>query len=67
LSYQRIVEARQTLTAAFRAVYDDGFPGAIEAKDPAAVFAEAKRNLAALTGWLHGDEAWQRQLKEDEL
>lgn len=62
LSVERLRLARETLTAAFRAVRD-GFPGAIDA-DPEMAFSEAKRNLTALTGWKHGTEAWEAALDE---
>lgn len=62
LSYERIAAAMDTLTAAFGV---DAFPGAIGADDPRGVFIEAKRNLAALTKFLYGQDAWERILDRD--
>lgn len=64
LSFERIQEARETLTAAFRVTLRDGFPGARQG-DPAGAFVEAKRNLAALVQWRFGDEAFERVMEAD--
>ena len=65
LSLERIILARETLTAAFGESLR-GTPGAIDQDDPAAVFAEAKRNLTAMVLTVHGTAAWEAVLKEDE-
>lgn len=65
LSYERIREARQTLTAAAHYLWKYGGGAAIEQSDPDGVFIEAKRNLTALTGRVHGHDAWERMLEED--
>lgn len=63
LTYERIRDARATLTAA---AFEPDFPGARDAEDPMRVFIEAKRNLTALVQWRHGEEAFERMLGEDE-
>lgn len=62
LSVERIRQARETLFAAFGV---RGFPGAVDQRDPAAVFSEAKRNLTALVGFLYGQAEFERLLEED--
>jgi hypothetical protein len=64
LSLQRLIEARETLTAAFR-LPDNEFRGAIGAVGHAGTFCEAKRNLTALIQVLHGNEAWEKVLDSD--
>lgn len=68
LSYEAIAAARRTLTAAAHESLGDvtqRFPGAIDQDDPASIFIEAKRNLAALTQWKHGEDTFARLLNED--
>lgn len=64
LSEERIVSALETLDAAFGA-FLLGMSGAVQA-DPTMAMSEAKRNLIALTGSLHGTKAWRRMLALDE-
>lgn len=63
LTYERIRDARETLTAA---AFESDFPGAIDADDPQLVFIEAKRNLTALVQWKHGEAAFDRMLDEED-
>ncbi len=66
LSYDRIREARETLTAAAREALSGDFGGAIGAEDAFGCFCEAKRNLTALVMVRHGEAEWERMLGEDE-
>ena len=65
LTVERIILARETLTAAFVA-FLNGLPGAIQQGDPASVMSEAKRNLTALVVSLHGEAEWERVLASNE-
>ncbi len=66
LSLERVLEARETLTALSRAVLTDGFPGAIAAEDPWGAFVEAKRNIAAYCRWKYGEDAFEVALAQEE-
>lgn len=63
LSYERISQARETLTAAF-AEFMRGTPPA-RGGDAAMAMSEAKRNLTALVQTRYGQEAFERMLDED--
>jgi len=65
LSLERMRQTRETLTAAFGMTIRGEFSGAIEARDPAGCFSEAKRNITALIGVLHGQKAWKDTLDGD--
>jgi hypothetical protein len=60
LSERRLVEARETLKAAFRLASRREVVGAIDVHDLPGVLIEAERNLGAIIGELHGQEAWER-------
>jgi hypothetical protein len=60
LSEQRLRDAIETLTAAFRLAVRGEITGARDVEDLDRVMVEAKRNLVALTLELHGNEAWER-------
>lgn len=62
LSPERIEQARETLTEAFRLLLARKVVGAIEARDAAGAMTEAKRNLTAIAGELHGREVWEKML-----
>lgn len=66
VSFERLRDACETLTEAFRTTRDreDPFRGAIGQDDPAGVFIEAIRNLTALCQHIHGDGPWEKLLEE---
>lgn len=66
LTYERIRDARETLTEAAHKVWHDDFHGAINAVDPDVAFVESKRNLTALVSHLYGEAEWERMLEEDD-
>lgn len=66
LTYERIRDARETLTAAAMQAHKHDFAGAVGAVDPFGTFVEAKRNLTALVDHLYGRDEWERMFGEDE-
>ena len=66
LSLERLLQARQTLTALSREAITDAFPGAIGAEDPWGTFVEAKRNLTAYCQWKHGEGGFAAALEQDD-
>lgn len=66
LTEERIIAARETLTAAFHTTYGgpDPFPCAVGAKDDEdGFFIEAKRNLGAMQHWLRGEDGLDRLME----
>ena len=66
LSLERVLRARETLTALSREVIGNDFPGAIEAEDPWSTFVEAKRNLTAYCQWEYGEDGFTAALGQDD-
>lgn len=64
LSLERMTQARETLTEAAHAVHRGELEGAVDG-DGFGSLIEAKRNLTAMIGHLHGNEAWERVLDGD--
>ncbi len=67
LSLERLLRARETLTALSLEVIGGAFPGAVEAEDPWSTLIEAKRNLTAYCQWAHGEDGFTAALAQEEL